>query len=329
LPLPFKALALSICLSSVGQAQQPLEVRRGDIQVKARVSGTVVTEDIVRLKSAIDGRVEDLSASSWTWVTADTPLGYLANKEMAAILDSHNTTEKGVLEERWKKVYQPTPIQCPSDCFILRKYIKEKEWLKPKAILFEAALKLQAVGRVRPEDAGYVKDGQVLEFWALNDPSHKLKARIAHYVLDFQGNKFEPGGSFTIDLSAGRYLPPGTEWEGLVIPVTKKNVLMVPTDALIKYEGSVYLPVRVSTGITTRELTEITAGTEQKRPILVLDDARLNQAMRHKAEIDPDLIKKRIADEYLKDNPKPKKDDAIEPLRDPDSQDYGEDPYAQ
>lgn len=308
-------------------AQQPLEVRRGDLEVKVRVSGTVVAEDIVRLKSAIDGRVEDLAASTFTWIVDEKALGYLANKEMAAILDSHNTTEKGVLEERWRKVYQPTPIQCPNDCFVLRRFIKDKDWLKPKSVLFEAALKLQAVGRVRPEDAGYVKDGQAVEMWAVNEPNRKIKARIGRYVLDFQGNKYEPGGTFTIDLGPGRYFNPGTEWEGLVIPVTRKNVLMVPTDSLIRFGDAVYLPVKVSTGITTNELTEITAGTEQKRPILVLDDSKLKEAMKHKREIDPDLVRKRIQEEYLKDKPKPSK--VLEPLREPDAPDYGDDPYAQ
>ena len=328
----YTAVALLLVLALSARAQQPLEVRRGDLQIKVRVQGTVVSEDIVRLKSAVEGRVEDLDASTFTWVNDDKPLGYLANKEMALILDSHATTEQGLLEDRWKQVYQPTPIECPSECFILRKFISNKEWLKPKAILFEAALKLQAVGRVRPEDAGLIRDGQTLEMWPVNDPTNKIHARVSHYVLDFQGNKFEPGATFTIDMSPRHYFPPGTEWEGLAVPITKKNVLLVPTDALIRFGDSVYLPVRVSTGITTRELTEITAGTEQKRQILVLDDSQLNEAMRHKSEIDPSLVKQRIQDEYLKDSPKPAKaakGESIEALPDADSQDYGEDPYAQ
>jgi len=117
--LLLSALVLAPCAS---WGQQPLEVRRGQLQIKVRLEGTVVfvPEAVIRLRGAVEGRVEDLAVSTWTWYTAGQPMGHLANKEMAAILDSHNTTEQGVMEDRWKKVYEPTPITCPDDCYVLR-----------------------------------------------------------------------------------------------------------------------------------------------------------------------------------------------------------------
>lgn len=288
---------LAALLCCPAQAQQTFEVKRGDIQVVARVRGTVVAADIIRLKSQIEGRMEELGASTFTWITGNKPLGYLANREMAAILDSHTTTNKNVVEDRWRKVYQPTPIRCPADCYVLRVYAKNKEWLKPRSLMFEAAQKLQLVGRVRPEDAPWIRDEQVVELWAVKDPRRKLKLRVSKYVLDIQGEKVSPGASFTIDLSPKKYFEPGTEWEGIIIPVAKKDVLLVPTQALLEHEGATYMAVRVSTGITTETLTEITAGIESKRSALILNDAQLRDARRHRPGLDAGALQNRIREE--------------------------------
>jgi multidrug efflux pump subunit AcrA (membrane-fusion protein) len=311
-------------------AQQPLEVRRGEIPIIVHVEGTVVTDDVIRLRAAVDGRVEDLHISTGSWFKPETVIGHLANKEMASILDSHNTTEQGVMEDRWKQVYEPTPIQCPSDCYVLRVFIKNKDWLKPKALILEAAQKLYMVGRVRPEDAQWIKDGQDLEFWPADDPTRKFKGRITRFVLDIQGEKVNPGATFTLTMSPSRYMDPGTRWEGVVVPTVKKGILIVPTDAVIQYNGSAYVAVKVSTGLTTNELTEITTGLREKEDILVLDDARLKEAMRWRMPPGqaPDAVEKKIKKEFVKpevDSTRPKK---IKSLPDPDAT-YGDDPYAQ
>lgn len=320
-------LPLAALLATEVFAQTPLEARRADLPLKVRVTGTVVTQDIIRLKSSIEGRVEEVLTSTYAWAGADQPLGTLANKEMAAILDSHTTTDQGVVEERWKKVYRPTPFTCPGGCFVLRIFVRPKEWLKPKAVLLEAARGLRMVGRVRPEDAHWIKDGQPIEFWAVKDPSRRRQAAVAHYILDIQGSRANPGGSFWMDMPPSRYFDPGTEWEGFIIPLTKKNVIVVPTEALIRHAGAVYLPVRVSTGITTDALTEIEAGVEPKRQILPLDDARLKNAPRHRPEADQGAIDRRLREEELKSHPEPKPEKS-RPLPEPEAN-YGEDPYAE
>lgn len=304
-----RGLALLLLAASPAAAQQEAEVRRGDLKVIVHVRGSVIATDMIRLKSQIEGRVEELNASTYTWVTNGRPLGFLASKEMAAILDSNTTTIKGVVQDRWKKVYKPTPINCPDDCFLMRVFTRNKEWLKPRALLFEAAQKLQMVGRVRPEDAQYIRDGQTLDFWPVEDPSKKMKARITNYVLDIQGEKVEPGGTFTMDLSPDRYLDPGTAWEGVIIPKAKRNVLMVPTEAVTMWKGQAYVTVRVSTGITTSDFTEITAGLQEKRPVLILDDSKLGEMDRHKQDIDMPALHQRQA-EQLREKAKEREKEA-------------------
>ncbi|MEK9144619.1 MAG: hypothetical protein AAB339_03300, partial [Elusimicrobiota bacterium] len=162
-----------------------------------------------------------------------------------------------------------------------------KKWVKPDAVLFEAARKLRLTGRVRAGDTHRVKDGQLIDFWRKDDPSDKHQGRVTRFKLDITGGKLRPGGSFSVYLDENHYLLPGTLWEGEIAASAKKGVLRVPTRALIHYKGETFLPVRVSTGITTYEETEITAGASERTRILILEPGRMGSTRSHEPEPQP------------------------------------------
>ena len=275
-------LAAAWLTASAAFPQQSGEVVRGDLQVRVGLSGTVVATETFRIKSAIAGRVEAILPSTGSWAGPDESLGELASKEMSALLDSRQAAPgRSMVEERWKPVYKPEKIACPEECFVLKTFVKPKQWVRPKAVLVEAARKLRLVGRVRPEDARWVENGQALEFWASSDPSRKFKATVAGFELDAPASQAPSGGTMAIDMSPSRFLPPGTQWEGLVVPLLRRKALVVPTAALIVHQGESYLPVRVSTGITTEAETELTGGAAEGTPILILEEGRLEGAKRH------------------------------------------------
>ncbi|MBI2384431.1 MAG: efflux RND transporter periplasmic adaptor subunit [Elusimicrobia bacterium] len=330
--------AALVLLAVHAGAATPSKVKRGNLEIKVKVTGTVIPDDIFRIKATIEGRVESVLTSTYVWRGADQPLAFLAHKELAAMLDSKGSQNVDILEDRWQRVYRPTAARCPDTCFILKNFLKAKTWVKPESVMFEAAGSLKLVARVRPEDAAWIRDGQDLVFWPADDPKRRLRGRVTKFILDIQGEKVTPGATFTLVMSPDRYFNPGTAWEGEIVPLSKKDVLFVPTDALIREGGVTYLPVRVSTGITTQGLTQITAGVEEKRDVLVLDDAQLHGAARHKQEADLEALKRRARAQQGVEEPeapalgpaapngkkKSKHATVIE-----DDTDYGEDPYAE
>ena len=253
-------------------------VRRGDLPIIVKFSGTVVPDEIDRVKSAIEGRVERILGSTGTWRFPNEPMAMLANKELAALIDAKGSQNQDVLEDRWQRMYRLTPVGCRQACFILRNYMKTGSWVKPQAVLMETAGALKLVARIRPEDAPWVRDGQEIEFWPTADPKKKLKGKVYRFVLDVQGQKIEPGGTFTLVFAPERWLPPGTEVSGEIRPLVKKGVLLAPTSALIKMGDAYYLPKRVSIGTTREELTEITGGANAGEEFLSLEDAKLSTA---------------------------------------------------
>lgn len=328
--------AALILLAARAGAATPSKVKRGNLEIKVKVTGTVVADDVFRIKATIEGRVESVLTSTYVWRGADQPLAFLAHKELAAMLDSKGTQNVDILEDRWQRVYRPTAARCPDTCFILKNFLRPKTWVKPESVMFEAAGSLKLVARVRPEDAAWIRDGQDLVFWPVNDPKRRLKGRVTKFILDIQGEKVTPGATFTLVMSPDRYFNPGTAWEGEIVPLSKKDVLYVPTDALVREGGNVYLPVRVSTGITTQGLTQITAGIEEKRDILVLDDAQLHGAERHKQEADLEALRRRARAQQGVEEPEgpalgpaPVKKKSKHAAVIEDDVDYGEDPYAE
>ncbi len=336
------ALLAALALVSTARAATLDVVRRRDVLLRVQVAGTVVTHDVFRLKATINGRVEEVLASTGAWRAAADPLATLSNVELAAMLDSRGPQDQTVLQDRWGNVFAATPIRCPADCYVLRNYVRPKTWVKPQAVLFEAARGLKLIARVNSKDVHLLRrEGLRLTYWPVSDPERRRSAPVTALVSD--AADASAGASFEVELSPRDYLPPGTEWTGEIIARVDRDVLAVPSAALIRQSGVYYLPVRVGVGIAADGVTEITSGVEEGRPILILDDAELRGAERSPAaagaaagEAAAIVDEKPVSDvEAVPDStptpappPKPKPAPAPAPVPAPaKQQDFGDDPY--
>lgn len=287
-------LALLTALSSSVAAQTAstgtvgvAKVRRGTMKLLVRVQGTVRPEQVYRLKSTIEGRIETVVKKANSWSDERDPIGTLLTKEMAALVDSNSSTPTGELEDRWQRVFQAVPIACPGRCFVVKVYAQPGTPTQAGTLLAEAAGKLRLVGRVRPGDTAWVREGQLVRFWDKKDPERRQAAKIERFVRDVQGDRIVPGGTFTVLLTPDAWLAAGAEWEGVIEAEVKKDVLSVPTKALLVKDGVAFLPIRVSTGVSTYDETEVVAGVPEGAPVLVLDPDNTAGVQRHAPEPEP------------------------------------------
>jgi hypothetical protein len=324
------ALAAVLLLAASARAAQLDVVRRRDVLLRVRLSGTVVTHDVFRLKSTIDGRVESVRVSTGVWHAAAEPLATLSSRELAAMLDARGSQDEGVLEDRWGSAYAPTPIRCPADCYVLKSYLKPKAWVRPQAVLFEAARGLKLVGRVRDEDVHLLRrPGLTLTYWRTSDPERRWSVPIAALVPDGAGTNLEA------ELTPRDPLGPDESWSGEVIAQIDRDVLAVPTSILIRQGGFYYLPVRVAVGLTADGVTELQpqSGVEEGRAVLNLSDAELNGAERAAiapagGESAPVLEENGSPAAAPTPEPEPAPKPAPAPAPRPSPQpDFGDDPY--
>ncbi|MBI5210393.1 MAG: hypothetical protein HY927_10515 [Elusimicrobia bacterium] len=251
-------------------------VRPKAIDIRVPLHGTVEAEGVFRLKANMEGRVEAVTASAFAWAASTTTLGLLSTKELAAIIEARGNSPEELLQPAWQKRYKLTGIFCPERCFILKVHASPRQKVAPNAPLFEAAKKLRLAGRVDPPYADYLRSGQQCDYWPVGKPSEKRQAAIAGFQRAEQG-----GGTFSLDLPPEKSWDPGTRWEGQISIKLPRRMVGVPTAALFAHDGAVYLAVKVSTGLVTGEFTEIKAGAEEGRHVLLLDHARVASAPRH------------------------------------------------
>ena len=263
------------------RAQEIFQVRRGDIHITVHVSGTVVTQNVITLTSTIPGRVEDLYAqSTGAWALNSAVLSDVASAHLAAMLDSPTTTDKSVVLARWGSDYPLIPVRCPQDCYLLKISAHAGNWISSGDPLFTAAQTLRLTGTVPTGNAYLIRDGQWLTYWAKDDPKDKFRMPVGNFELDHPGESENSSGRFAMDMTPNQYFPPGTAWEGVIIPVDHPNALLVPTAAVVAFRGELFLPLPVSTGITTTAWTEISAGAGEGEDYLVLKDSQLGKAVR-------------------------------------------------
>ncbi len=257
-------------------AQSVAVARLSDITIPAQ--GLIVFKQQEKLKASFDGRVETVNAQEQTWVKAGQPLAYLADIKTAALLDYRGMTPKQAVLDRWKSVYSLMKVDCPQDCLIIRRFVSEGQRIKTGDPLFQVSYRLALVGKIPPEYARYVKDGQDLLFWPASNSLKKKKTLIQNYSLNQTVSP--PTGVFTSFIPV-RHYPQELQWAGRI--TLAHDVLAVPTSSLIAYQGKVFLPMEVVSGITTKELTEIKASeaVTDHSPILILKDVELNKAFRY------------------------------------------------
>jgi hypothetical protein len=332
-----KLLLAALLLAPAARAATLDIVRRADVVIRVRATGTIVAHDLFRLKSTIEGRVEEVNASTGVWRDNRDALATLAGNELAAMLDARGPQDTDVLEDRWGKVYTPTPIRCPDICYVLKSFLKPRSWVKPQAVLFEAARGLRLVGRVLTKDAHYLHrmqgvSGYTLTYWPVSNPAHRLTARPVSLAVDASGSR-PTGASFEFELPPRSDLPPGTDWAGEIVIVVDHDVLVAPDASLIRDSGFFYIPMRVAVGDAIDGVTEILSGANENRPILILNDEELNGAERVKpgeaVPPSPEVMIPGVPSESSRPAARPAPAPAPAPERQPtNDKDFGDDPYA-
>lgn len=252
-------------------AQRRAQTTGGPLEVKVLATGTVVPRETFRIRSAFDGRIEGVQTSSNSWAKGEQVLGLLVQKDLAALMDSNATTSDRSLEERWHRIYRPAPVQCGERCFVLKVFMRQKAWVNADALLVEAARGLRLVGGVRPGDIPWVKDGQTLLLWPRSDPSRKISVRVERFSREGKGERTQ--GVFSTELDERAWLEPGTEWDGHVLVRLKRQAVRVPTAAVQRRGAETFLTLRVSTGVTTYEETEVFGVPEGMTVLILGEDA--------------------------------------------------------
>ena len=271
-------LAGIFIFSRIVPAQEILLVDEHTLAVRIKASGTVATEEVFRLRSAGDGRIETVDVSSGQWAPGSSTLATMADADMSALMDSRSTTPKSILKARWHPIYQAAPIECRKDCFILKVYVSPQETVKAHAVLFEAARRLVMSGRIIGDSSRFARDGQILAFWPKDHPESRRTIELSNYKAppEEETSSAALEGVFSRAMPETNWLAPGTSWEGTIIADSFQDPLAGPGGSLVCMGEEAFFAVSIPTGkMTLGDMKDVKMRVENGKLLLGRDRSPL------------------------------------------------------
>ncbi|MDA8244967.1 MAG: hypothetical protein M0025_12720 [Elusimicrobia bacterium] len=229
-------------------------IKTGDITVVTPVTGVSTAQETYDVYAPFDGRVEELQAELFRFVTPKSVLARMVSTEMAALLDSSTGDERKQTERRWQDVYSYTEIKPETDGVITNVYIEPGTRVAKGDRLFTVAKKVIIIGKnTEPlyselgedmkAEMTHVRTGRKFATKLVNFLKVKGADRVNRLWLEVQ------------DLKDGIKI--GEQFEGTLFVGENKNAMLVPRGRLIEAEGKTFLITEVKTGLQTREEVEL------------------------------------------------------------------------
>lgn len=254
-------------------AYRDMPIKRGDIMITSRATGTIAPENRLEIKAPIAGRVEQVVVQEGQQVRRNQILAWMSSTERAAVLDAARA--KGPEEvARWEDLYRATPILSPiNGTLILRNVEPGQTFLASDPILVLSD-RLTVKARVDETDLAKVKVGMKATVMLDAYPNEPIPAKVSH--VSFEATMESSITMYIVFVTPD--VTPDVMRSGMTATVrfdveSKKDVLLVPNDALkVTPEGETTvllyddgkrerLPIKV--GITDGKVSEVIEGLKE------------------------------------------------------------------
>lgn len=254
-------------------AYRDMPIKRGDLMITSRATGTIAPENRLEIKAPIAGRVEQVIVQEGQHVRRNQVLAWMSSTERAAVLDAARA--KGPEEvARWEDLYRATPILSPiNGTLILRNVEPGQTFLASDPILVLSD-RLTVKARVDETDLAKIKLGMRATVMLDAYPNDPIPAKVAHVA--FEATMESSITMYTVFVTPET--TPSVMRSGMTATVrfdveSKSNVLLVPNDALkTSPEGETTvllfadgkrekMPIKV--GITDGKVSEVLEGLNE------------------------------------------------------------------
>lgn len=231
------------------------EIKRGDIDVFAKVTGFSTVQDTYDIYAPFDGRVEEVMTELFTLVTPEDAVSYLVSTEMAALLDSSSGGSRKQTEKRWKDVYDYYAVKPEFEGIVNNIYVKPKARVYKGDRLFTVAKKVVIIGKNIEPLYTKLATGMTAELVYAKDTEVKLKGILVNFMRIKESPYFN---RLWLEVTALRNgLKIGEQFNGYLSVGRSEDTLLVPRTALFEKFGRKYLIMEVETGLSNDQETEV------------------------------------------------------------------------
>jgi len=256
-------------------------VSRGDIRLTVLNTGVVKPRNRLELKPPIAGRVERVLVQEGQDVRKGQVLAWMSSTERAALLDAARA--KGAEElARWEDLYKAAPLIAPLDGVVIARKVEPGQTVTAADPVLVMSDKLILKAQVDETDVGQVRLGQKAEIALDAYPGEPFDGKVEH--IAFEAETVNNVTIYEVDvlpLKVPSFMRSGMTANITFLVEDKKNVLIVPTEALRERKGQTTVltpasspkekpvPVDVVTGISDGKRTEVTEGLKEGDALLI------------------------------------------------------------
>ncbi len=220
----------------------------GDIRITVSTTGTVLPKNRLELKSSVAGRIEKILVKEGDEVKTGDVLVLMSSTDRAALIDAARLQGKEALKY-WQDAYKPIPIVSPISGTVIVKSVEPGQTVTTTEDIIVISDRLIVKAQVDETDIGRVAEGQKAMITLDSHPEILVKGEVTHiyyesttvsnvtvyYVVitpDIVPREFRSGMSASID----------------IIEKEKKNILLVPREAVAQNGGSNYVMIKRGQG---------------------------------------------------------------------------------
>ncbi|MDI6757510.1 MAG: efflux RND transporter periplasmic adaptor subunit [Endomicrobiia bacterium] len=256
-----------------------IKVRRGDISIRIRLTGSVQPRNRLEIKPQVAGRIESILLVEGDRVYKGQTLAWMSSSDRAALLDVARA--KGDDEvKKWEDTYMPAPVISPLDGFIIARNKEPGQAVSLSDIILVMADKLIVRADVDETDLAHMQKGKRVNVTLDAYPDDPFRGVIEHIayesrlvnnvtVYEVRINPVSPPKNFRAGMTANIEL----------VAASSRDTLLAPLDAVIERRGRKSVrrvsasgnkaaDVAVETGITDGRNIEIISGLNEGDTIL-------------------------------------------------------------
>ncbi|OGR51866.1 MAG: hypothetical protein A2049_08525 [Elusimicrobia bacterium GWA2_62_23] len=230
-------------------------IKIGDIEVFTPVTGVTTAQDTYDIFAPFEGRVEDMQAELFEYVTPKTIIGRMVSTEMAALLDASTEEDRGQTERRWKDVYQYFKIQPETAGVLTNIYVQPKTRVLRGDRLFTVARKVIMIAKNTEPLYSKLGKGMTAEIEHKRDPDNKYSTVLTDFVTLKGSPLFNRLWLEVTDMKGGIKI--GEQFDGTLFVGRSGNAMLLPRSELLEHGGKKFMLTEIKTGLETEEELEI------------------------------------------------------------------------
>lgn len=255
--------------------------RYGTIKTFVSTTGTIQPQNRLEIKPPINGRVEKILVNEGDRVRAGQTLILMSSTDRAALIDAARA-QGSVQLKYWEEVYKPIPLVAPITGTVIVRAMEPGQTASTTTAILVLSDRLIVKANVDETDIGRVKEGQRAE---INLDAYLDVRAVGRVILiKYESTIINNVTTYEVDILPEK-VPPvfrsGMSANINIIDNIKKNVLLVPSEAIIMENGEAWVLIGterdkkpekrlVRIGLNDEQDTEIVSGLSARERVLII-----------------------------------------------------------